>query len=96
MLQLGRRLGTHTGTGALADRARVSGVWPCGEHGGQSGEVGQRLGVVLTADAALLDVDTPQQRPVAPHHRQHLLRRTLLFTLFGSSVLKPHLKENEI
>ena len=54
----------------------------------------QGLAVVLSRHAGRLDVHASQQSPVARHHthREQLLGGPLLLTLFGSSVLKPHLQ----
>lgn len=97
VLALGGRLWGDTGAGALADRARVAGVRPGGQHGGEAGDVRQGLGVVLSSHAGRLDVHAPQQSPVARHHAQleNLLGGSLLLPLFGSSVLKPHLQGDE-
>lgn len=93
MLPLGGRWRWDAGAGALADWARVAGVCPRGQHGGQAGDVSQGLGIVLSSHAGRLDVHASQQRPVAWHHTHWLkfLRGALLLPLFGSSVLKPDL-----
>lgn len=49
-------------------------------------DVRQGLGIVLSRHA-------PHQRSVARHHthREHFVGSSLMFALFGSSVLEPHL-----
>lgn len=68
MLPLGGWRWWDVGAGALADWARVAGVRPRGQHGGEVGDVSQGLGVVLPSHAGRLHVHASQQRPVAWHH----------------------------
>lgn len=57
----------------------------------------QRLRVILPGHARRLHVHAAQQCPVGWQHAQgeELLRGAFLLPLFGSSVLKPHLRAEE-